>query len=74
MFEGPLDPYNMARVVNRGIDHRDKIFYERMVEYLEQGDAVAFVGAPHVPGVSKLLREAGYQIKGPGIPEVGRRS
>ena len=54
------------------IDHRDKIFYERMREYLEQGDAVAFIGAPHVPGVSKLLREDGYQIKGPGIPAVGR--
>jgi hypothetical protein len=54
------------------IDHRDKIFYERMLEYLEQGDAVAFVGAPHVPGVSKLLREDGYQIKGPGIPAGGR--
>ena len=50
------------------IDHRDKIFYERMREYLEQGDAVAFVGAPHLPGVTKLLGEDGYQIKGPGIP------
>jgi len=48
------------------IDHRDKIFYERMLEYLEQGDAVVFVGAPHVRGVSKLLRADGYQIKGPG--------
>jgi len=56
------------------IDNRDEIFYERMLEYLEQGDAVAFVGAPHVPGVSRLLRQAGYQIKGPGIPAVGRRS
>lgn len=56
------------------IDHRDKIFYERMLEYLEQGDAVAFVGAPHVHGVSKLLREDGYQIKGPGIPSGDRCS
>ena len=56
------------------IDHRDNIFYERMRQYFEQGNAVAFVGAPHVPGVSKLLHEAGYQIKGPGIPGVGRRS
>ena len=47
------------------IVHRDKIFCERMLEYLEQGDAVAFVGAPHVRGVSKFLREDGYQIKGP---------
>ena len=52
------------------IDHRDKIFYERMLEYLEQGNAVVFVGAPHVPGVSKLLCEDGYQIKGPGLPAV----
>jgi hypothetical protein len=49
------------------IDHRDKIFCEKMVEYLEQGNTVAFVGAPHVPGVSELLGEDGYQIKGPGI-------
>ena len=44
------------------IEHRDKIFCARMLEYLEAGDAVAFVGAPHVRGVSKLLREDGYQI------------
>jgi len=50
------------------IDHRDKIFYERMFEFLEQGDAVVFVGAPHVRGVSKLLLEDGFQIQGPGIP------
>jgi len=54
------------------IDHRDKIFYAGMRQYLEQGDAAAFVGAPHVRGVSKLLRADGYQIKGPGIPAVGR--
>jgi len=54
------------------IDHRDKIFHERMRDYFEQGDAVAFVGAPHVPGVIKLLCEEGYQIEGPGIPAVGR--
>ena len=54
------------------IDHRDKIFYERMLKYLEQGNAVVFVGAPHVPGVSKLLCENGYQIKGPEIPGVRR--
>jgi len=55
------------------IDQRDQIFYARMLEYLEAGDAVAFVGAPHVRGVSKLLIADGYQIKGPGMPTVGRR-
>ena len=54
------------------IDLRDKIFFKRMREYLAQGDAVAFVGAPHVRGVSKLLREAGFQFKGQGIPAIGR--
>ena len=47
------------------IDNRDKIFFERMREYLQQGQAVAFIGAPHVRGVSNLLKADGYQIKGP---------
>ena len=50
------------------INHRDKIFYENMLGDFKSGDAVAFVGAPHVRGLSKLLREAGFQIKGPPIP------
>jgi len=50
------------------INHRDRIFYKKMLGHFETGDAVAFVGAPHVRGVSKLLREAGFQIKGPPIP------
>ena len=52
------------------IDHRDRIFYERMLKYLALGDAAVFVGAPHVRGVSKLLRDSGYRFKGPSIPEV----
>jgi len=50
------------------INHRDRIFYKKMLGHFETGDAVAFVGAPHVRGVSKLLRESGFQIKGPLIP------
>jgi len=52
------------------IDHRDKIFYEKGRPYFMQGHAVAFVGAPHVPGMSKLLREDGYDIRGPSLPAV----
>lgn len=51
------------------INHRDKIFYDNMREHFTTGDAVAFVGAPHVRGVSKLLGEAGFRINGPTIPE-----
>ena len=50
------------------LDRRDHIFFERLADYLNQGDAVVFVGAPHVSGLSKLLREDGYKISGPDIP------
>jgi uncharacterized protein YbaP (TraB family) len=53
------------------IDHRDEIFFMRMREYIAQGDTVAFVGAPHIQGLSQLLRADGYQIKGPLIPLAG---
>jgi uncharacterized protein YbaP (TraB family) len=51
------------------INHRDNRFYDNMREHFTTGDAVAFVGAPHVRGVSKLLGEAGFRINGPTIPE-----
>ena len=54
------------------IDRRDKIFFERMLAYLEQGNAVVFVGAPHLRGICKLLRADGFQIMGPGVPAVGK--
>ncbi len=50
------------------IDRRDQILYERMLAYLEKGDAVACVGAPHIRGISRLLRADGYQIQGRDIP------
>ena len=50
------------------INHRDKIFFENMREQFSAGDAVAFVGAPHVRGISNLLREDGFRISGPTIP------
>jgi uncharacterized protein YbaP (TraB family) len=53
------------------IDNRDKIFFERMRRYLEQGDAVAFVGAPHVRGVSNYLKKDGYQIRNPVTDDSG---
>ena len=52
------------------INHRDRIFYQRMSDYLKQGDAVVFVGAPHVRGMSQLLLQDGYQISGPEIPDI----
>jgi hypothetical protein len=45
------------------IDRRDWIFCERMLPYLEEGDAVVFVGAPHISGISEMLHADGYQIE-----------
>ncbi len=44
------------------IDRRDGILYERMLPYLEEGNAVAFVGAPHVRGLRPMLQEGGYEV------------
>jgi hypothetical protein len=42
------------------IGERDRILYMRMKRYLEEGNAVAFVGAPHIRGINELLRLDGY--------------
>ena len=41
---------------------RDEILYERMLAHLEKGEAIVFVGAPHLRGISDLLRADGYEI------------
>jgi uncharacterized protein YbaP (TraB family) len=51
------------------INHRDKIFYERMRNELELGKVVAFLGAPHLKGMSHLLLADGYQVQGPWLPQ-----
>ena len=55
------------------INYRDRIFYERMKDDLMQGNVVAFVGAPHVRGMSQLLLRDGYHISGPEIPDDGEQ-
>ncbi len=45
------------------IGRRDRILYERMLGYLEQGDTVACVGAPHITGIRGMLRANGYQTQ-----------
>lgn len=56
------------------IDWRDRVFYERVIEYLNQGQAVVFVGAPHVRGMSQFMLRDGYKITGPSIPAADRLS
>ncbi len=67
-LEGDLDKIhaNTYRFPTRRpsvIEQRDSLFYERMRNYLEQGDAAVFVGIPHVTGLSRLLSADGYEIE-----------
>lgn len=43
------------------IGERDRILYRRMKRYLEEGEVIAFVGAPHIRGINELLRLDGYR-------------
>lgn len=45
------------------IDRRDEIFHRRMLPYVEQGSAVAFMGSPHVVGVTRMFSADGYEIR-----------
>ncbi len=47
------------------IGRRDRLFRERMAADLERGGAVVFMGAPHIRGVVRLLREDGFRVAGP---------
>ena len=47
------------------IGRRDRLFLERAKPDLEEGGAVLFVGAPHIPGMVKRLTEEGYRVQGP---------
>ena len=51
------------------IDRRDQLFFDRMQPYLETGDALVFVGAPHMKGIGQLLSAGGYETSGPSAPD-----
>jgi uncharacterized protein YbaP (TraB family) len=54
-----------ARFVTRGpivVGARDQILFDRMKPLIEREDAVVFIGFPHVPGVTQLLRDDGYTV------------
>ncbi|MCA1960387.1 MAG: TraB/GumN family protein [Desulfomonile sp.] len=66
-LSGDLDkiarnPYRFPTRNPQVIEHRDRTLYERMRAYLEEGNAAAFVGSPHVTGIRKMLIEDGFQV------------
>ncbi len=44
------------------VGERDNVLFQRMLKLFEKESAAAFVGVPHIPGVSQLLRDTGYTI------------
>lgn len=51
------------------IERRDPILYERMRPFLERGPTIAFVGASHCRGITRLLRRDGYRLISPPSSE-----
>jgi len=73
-LDGDLEKLKFTRVRfpsrhHAVINKRDKIFHQRMRAELAQGQVLAFVGAPHLRGMSRLLIEDGYRVKGPWLPQ-----
>jgi uncharacterized protein YbaP (TraB family) len=66
-LEGKLDELMALtdRFITRGrpaIMDRDYILFDRMKPIFDREAAVAFIGFPHVPGVTRLFLEQGYRI------------
>ena len=54
-----------SRSVTRGpviVGKRDRIFFDRMKPVFESEEALAFIGFPHIPGVTKLFRDDDYTV------------
>jgi hypothetical protein len=45
------------------IDDRDPVLFERMKPFVEEGRALAFVGASHVTGILKRFEAEGYTVR-----------
>jgi uncharacterized protein YbaP (TraB family) len=58
------NPYRFPTRSPLIIEDRDAIFYERMQQYVREGDAAVFVGVPHVVGIMRMLAADGYEIHG----------
>lgn len=54
-----------SRFATRGpaiVGLRDQIFFEHMKPVFERENALAFIGFPHIPGVTQLFHEDGYEV------------
>jgi pheromone shutdown protein TraB len=42
------------------VEKRDPVMFERMMPFIEQGNAIVFVGTTHIPGIKRMFEEKGY--------------
>ncbi|MFH1756486.1 MAG: TraB/GumN family protein [Pseudomonadota bacterium] len=45
------------------VERRDPVMFERMKGYFARGEAIAFVGTSHIPGIQDRFRAEGYTIR-----------
>lgn len=44
------------------LSERDRVLFERITKHIQEEPAVVFVGLSHIPGVSRLFIEQGYDV------------
>lgn len=44
------------------IEHRDPVFFERMRDYVDDGNAAVFLGITHIRGLIKMLEQEGFTV------------
>ncbi len=44
------------------VEDRDPVLFSRMKDYFAAGEAMAFVGTTHIPGLQKMFRGEGYEV------------
>ncbi len=44
------------------VEQRDPVMFSRMRKFFENGEATAFIGTPHIPGILSRFKAEGYAI------------
>ena len=51
------------------VERRDPVMFSRMKKFFENGEATAFIGTPHIPGILSRFEGEGYAIRQVGKGE-----
>jgi uncharacterized protein YbaP (TraB family) len=56
------NPYGFPTREPGIMDRRDAMLFERLRNYMEEGDAAAFVGVPHLARLRSMFAAAGFEV------------